>query len=234
VPEPDDHADAFALAVERCEQAFATLARPESPRAKLSRLARGRRAPAPPAEEALLALRDLVDRLATRHRHDAEYTLERLAELERRSLVADDVAQRVDVLEHWPRGAVVDLAHFAEWFTGTDLVLWVGEPDGPVHDAIAGAGPVVIYDASTRRVDQVLGAAVVAQCPVTTDVAGNVVELAAGGLLAVVVDTPETLPAVVAEFERAGFRSTGLSWLADERHGVAGTLVATFRRHPAR
>jgi hypothetical protein len=220
--------------VERCEQAFATLARPESPRAKLSRLARGRRAPASPAEEALLALRDLVDRLSTRYRHDVEYTLEHLAELERRSLVADDVAQRVELLEQWPRGAVVDLAHFADWFTGTDLVLWVGEPDGPVHDAIAGAGPVVIYDASTLRVDQVLGAAVVAHCSVTADVAGEVVELATAGLLAVVVDTPGDLPAVVAEFEHVGFRSTGLSWLADERYDVAGTLVATFGRHPAR
>ena len=133
----DDHADALAAAIRRCEEAFDNLGRPESRVTQLSRIVGRRRAGPSPIDEAMRALCDVVNRLDTRHRHDIEYLLDHVAELERRALVAEDVAHRVHLLEHSPDGAVVDLAHFGNWFASFDLVLWTGDAEGPVHDAIA-------------------------------------------------------------------------------------------------
>jgi hypothetical protein len=233
--EVDDHADALAVSMRRCEDAFRELGRAESGRSRLSRLIGRRRPDAKPADEALLALRDLVDRLAIRYRHDIEYVLEHLAEAERRSLVADEIARRVDVLDHSTDGAVVDLARFGAWFAGTDLVLWIGEAGGPLHDAIAGAGPVMVYGGSAPAAERPVGAAVIGGGPVTSDVADDVVAITAvGALVVVALETPPDLTAAVAELEKAGIESTGLVWLADEHRGVLGLLVATFRRSQPR
>lgn len=229
----DDHTDALAAAERRFEEAFGRLGRAESVRTRLSRLV-GRHETAP-ADAALLALRDLVERLDTRHRHDIEYVLEHLAELERRSIVADEVARRVELLEHSPDSAVIDLAHFASWFAQTDLVLWLGDTDGPLHRAIAGAGPVVVYGASPPGTERPVGAAVVTGRPVTVDVVDQVTEIiTTEGLLAVVVDTAADVSAVATMVAHAGFSAVGLTLLSDDLRGVAGSLVATFRRSQPR
>jgi hypothetical protein len=236
----DAHADAFELAVRRCEQAFSTLGRPESRRSTLARLLRSLRAPGaavappPPVEEALLALRDVLDRLAVRARHDITYLLEHLAEVERRLLVADELARRVALLEQSPDGAVIDLAHFADWFACADLVLWLGDPDGLLHGVIAGAGPTMVYEV-TPDSEGLADAAVIAGRTVTADLVGQVTEgMALGAPLIVVLDTMAEMAAVVDEVGKAGFGSARLAWLADELHGVAGSLVVTFRRHRSR
>jgi hypothetical protein len=230
----DDHADELALARRRCEEAFDELGPVEPGRTLLSRLLSRWRNGSAAADKALIALRDLVERLATRHRYDIEYLAEHLAELERRSLVAEEVARRVEVLEHRPEGAVIDLARFAAWFAPTDLVLWLGAAEGPLHSAIAGAGPVIVYDVSTLG-ERAVAAAVVTGAPVTAAMVGQVTEtITAGGFLVVVLETPQELTAVVDLFTKAGLDSTGLTWLADDLHGVAGSLVATFHRSQER
>ncbi len=232
----DAHADAFALAVRRCEQAFASLDRRDSRPNGFSRLmhrVRGSATPAaplPPLEDALLALRDLVDHLAVRYRNDITYLLEHLSDMERRLLVADEVGHRVALLEHSPDGAVVDLARFAAWFAYADLVLWLGDTDGLVHGAVAGAGPTMIYEA-TPDTEGFADAAVIAGRSVTADVVDQVRGvMALGAPLVVVLDSPADMTAVVDEAGKAGFGSARLAWLADELHGLGGSLVVTFRR----
>lgn len=225
-----DHVDALKLARRRCDEALDDLGRAESGQPWLSRLVGNRRAHAARVAEALLALRDLIDRLITSYRHDIEYLLEHLAELERRSLVADDVARRVDLLEHAPNGAVVDLAHFAAWFAPIDLVLWLGDTDGAMYRAVASAGPIMVSGAPAPRAERAVGAAVVIGMP-DAGLIDQVIEIITiGGLLVVIPETGADLPAAVDLVARAGFDSAGLTWLADELHGVIGSPVATFRR----
>ncbi|MDQ1424169.1 MAG: hypothetical protein QOD72_1667 [Acidimicrobiaceae bacterium] len=230
----DAHADAFGLAVRRCEQAFSTLGRTESRRSILSRLMRSLRAPGPtipsPHDEALFALRDLVDRMAVRYRHDITYLLENVSEMDRKLLVADEVARRVELLEQSPDGAVIDLARFAAWFAYADLVLWLGDTDGLLHGVIAGAGPTMVYEA-TPETEGLADAAIISGRSVTADLVDQVTEIMAlGGPLVVVLDSPADMTGVVDEVGKAGFGSARLAWLADELHGVAGSLVVTFRR----
>jgi hypothetical protein len=224
----DDHADAFALAQQRCSEAVRALAESRSRVARLSRFVRRT-----PVEAAVYALGDLVEHLATRHRHDIEYLNERLAAAERRALVFDDLARRVELSENSTNDAVADLARFGAWFANADLVLWLGHAAGPLHDSIAGAGPVMVYGGSATAEQQEVDAAVVSGRPVTSAVIAQVVDvIAPEGLFAIEIGAPTDVPAVVEEVSRAGFATPRLTWVVDELHTVAGSMVVTFRRRP--
>jgi hypothetical protein len=230
----DDHADALAVMWRRCDDAFARVEAAGSPPRRARLFGRGR-AHDDARDEALRSLRDVVRGIALHHRLDVEHLRERLAEVERRSLLVEDVVQRLELRERPTDGAVADLAHVAAWFDSTDLVLWVGATADPLHDAIAAAGPIVVYRDDAAGVDGIIGAVVITERPVTAvTVSGLGGHIGGEAFLVVTVDGLSDVTNVVAEVGTMGFEASGLTWLSDERCGVPGVLVVTFRRRAPR